>query len=200
MGDHDSVRVFKVSVREALELFLRFSHRYWFHEISNQVLAADLYKRWSHQLGSDALYDDVREEARDINEYLDADRTRRSTDNMQRLTVVSACGMVGTVATGFLGMNLFSHSELGAWERMAIFIIVFIPTIALTMYTLSISRRWRRSWKRSRASASRGARSGTRSARSGSARRGEDHPHRIGRSDPAPRLATETSEPAHSAD
>jgi hypothetical protein len=38
-------------------------------------------------------------------------------------------------------MNLFSHSELGGSERLAIFIIVFIPTIVLTMYTLSISRR-----------------------------------------------------------
>lgn len=141
VGEYDSVRVFKASVREALELFLRFNHRYWFHEISNQVLAADLYKRWSHQLGSEALYHDVREEARDINEYLDADRTRRSSDNAQRLTVVSACGMVGTVATGFLGMNLFSHSDLGMWEKIAVFLIVFIPTIALTAYTVLISRR-----------------------------------------------------------
>jgi hypothetical protein len=141
VGDYDSVRLFKQSVREALELFLRFNHRYWFHEISNQMLAADLYKRWSHQLGSDALYSEVREEARDINEYLDADRTRRSSDNAQRLTVVSACGMVGTVATGFLGMNLFSQSDLGAWEKTAIFLAVFIPTIALTAYTVLISRR-----------------------------------------------------------
>jgi hypothetical protein len=141
VGDYDSVRVFKSSVREALELFLRFNHRYWFHEISNQVLAADIYKRWSHQLGSDELYAEVREEARDINEYLDADRTRRSSDNMQRLTVVSACGMVGMIVTGFLGMNLFSHSDLGGWERLAIFTVVFIPTIALTMYTVLISRR-----------------------------------------------------------
>ena len=141
VGDYDSVRIFKSSVREALELFLRFNHRYWFHEISNQVLAADIYKRWSHQLGSDELYAEVREEARDINEYLDADRTRRSSDNMQRLTVVSACGMVGMIVTGFLGMNLFSHSDLGGWERLAIFTVVFIPTIALTMYTVLISRR-----------------------------------------------------------
>jgi len=105
------------------------------------VLAADLYKRWSHQLGNDALYEDVREEAQDINEYLDADRTRRSSDNAQRLTVVSACGMVGTVATGFLGMNLFSQSDLGPWEKSAIFLVVFIPTIALTAYTVMISRR-----------------------------------------------------------
>jgi hypothetical protein len=141
VGDYDNVRVFKASVREALERFLRFNHRYWFHEISNQVLAADIYKRWSHQLGSEALYQDVREEARDINEYLDADRTRRSSDNVQRLTVVSACGMVGMVATGFLGMNIFSHADLGPWEKLGVFLMVFVPTIALTVYTVLISRR-----------------------------------------------------------
>ena len=141
VGDYDSVRIFKQSVRETLELFLRFNHRYWFHEISNQVLAADIYKRWSRQLGSDELYNDVREESRDINEYLDADRTRRSSDNAQRLTVVSACGMVGMVATGFLGMNIFDHASLGPWEKTAIFLGVLIPSIALTAYTLLISRR-----------------------------------------------------------
>jgi hypothetical protein len=141
VGDYDSVRIFKQSVRETLELFLRFNHRYWFHEISNQVLAADLYKRWSGELGSQDLYNDVREESRDINEYLDADRTRRSSDNAQRLTVVSACGMVGMVATGFLGMNIFDHAAFGPWEKTAIFIAVFIPSILLTGYTVLISRR-----------------------------------------------------------
>lgn len=141
VGDHDSVRAFKQSVRETLELFLRFNHRYWFHEISNQVLAADIYKRWSDQLGSNDLYDDVREESRDINEYLDADRTRRSSDNAQRLTVVSACGMVGMVATGFLGMNIFEHASYGPWEKAGIFLAVFIPSILLTGYTVLISRR-----------------------------------------------------------
>lgn len=141
VGDYDSVRLFKQSVRETLELFLRFNHRYWFHEISNQVLAADLFRRWSVQLGSDELYAEVREEARDINEYLDADRTRRSSDNAQRLTVVSACGMVGMVATGFLGMNIFDHASLGPLEKTAIFLAVFIPSIALTAYTVLISRR-----------------------------------------------------------
>ncbi len=62
VGDYASVRIFKDSVREALELFLRFNHRYWFHEISNQVLAADIFSRWAHQLGSDALFREVREE------------------------------------------------------------------------------------------------------------------------------------------
>jgi hypothetical protein len=139
--DYESVKQFKKHVRETLEVFLRFNHRYWFHEISNQVQASDFFQRWSHQLGSDALYQEVREEARDINEYLDADRTRKQTDNAMRLTVVSSCGMVGTVVTGFLGMNLYSHSDLPALEKVLIFMVVFIPTTILALYTVIISRR-----------------------------------------------------------
>jgi hypothetical protein len=139
--DYESVKQFKKHVRETLEVFLRFNHRYWFHEISNQVQASDFFKRWSHQLGSDALYNEVREEARDINEYLDADRTRKQTDNAMRLTVVSSCGMVGTVVTGFLGMNLFSHSELSTLWKTIIFVLVFLPTTFLALYTVIISRR-----------------------------------------------------------
>ena len=139
--DFESVKVFKRHVRETLEVFLRFNHRYWFHEISNQIQAADFFKRWSHQLGSDALYNEVREEARDINEYLDADRMRKQSDNAMRLTVVSACGMVGTIVTGFLGMNLYSHSDMPSLNKFIIFFIVFIPTALLSLYTVMISRR-----------------------------------------------------------
>lgn len=139
--DFESVKLFKRHVRETLEVFLRFNHRYWFHELSNQVQASDFFKRWSHQLGSDALYAEVREEARDINEYLDADRARKQTDNTTRLTVVSACGMVGTIVTGFLGMNLYSHSDLQTQTKFLIFFAVFIPTVLLALYTVMISRR-----------------------------------------------------------
>ncbi len=137
----ESVKQFKKHVRETLEVFLRFNHRYWFHEISNQVQASDFFKRWSHQLGSDALYQEVREEARDINEYLDADRTRKQTDNAMRLTVVSSCGMIGTVATGFLGMNLFSHDGYTTIIKVGIFLAVFLPTMVLALYTVMLSRR-----------------------------------------------------------
>ncbi len=139
--DFESVKGFKKHVRETLEVFLRFNHRYWFHELSNQVQASDFFERLSHQLGSDRLYTEVREEARDINEYLDTDRARKQADNAMRLTVVSSCGMVGTIVTGFLGMNLYSHADLPTWDKWLIFFAVFIPTIALALYTVIISRR-----------------------------------------------------------
>lgn len=137
----ESVKDFKRNVRQALEVFLRFNHRYWFLEISNQVQAGDFFKRWRHELGTDILYGDVRDEAHDINQYLDNERLRKQADSTMRLTVVSACGMVGTVVTGFLGMNLFEHHDMGSWQRLGIFLVVFIPTVALGVYTVVLSRR-----------------------------------------------------------
>ncbi len=139
--DYESVKQFKKNVRETLEVFLRFNHRYWFHEISNQVQAGEFFKRWSYQLGSASLYAEVRDEARDINEYLDTERARKQTDNAMRLTVVSACGMVGTIVTGFLGMNLYSHSELSALTKAMIFMTVLITTVLLALYAVILSRR-----------------------------------------------------------
>jgi hypothetical protein len=100
-----------------------------------------MFARWAHQLGSDALFAEVREEAQDINQYLDADRTRKAGDNAMRLTVVSALGMAGTVVTGFLGMNLFNHTELAGWDKFWIFMAVFVPTVSLGLYTVIMSKR-----------------------------------------------------------
>ncbi len=58
-----------------------------------------------------------------------------------RLTVVMACSAVGTVATGFLGMNLFSHADLPTATKVWIFLAVFIPVTALGLYTVIISKR-----------------------------------------------------------
>jgi predicted RND superfamily exporter protein len=87
------------------------------------------------------LFSEVREDAQDINQYLDAERTRKQADNAMRLTVVTACGMVGTIVTGFLGMNIFEHHQLPPWEKLAVFLAVFIPTVALSVYTVVVSKR-----------------------------------------------------------
>ena len=58
-----------------------------------------------------------------------------------RLTVVTTFGLIGTVATGVLGMNLFSHSEESGALKLAIFLTVFVPTVLLTFYTVAKLRR-----------------------------------------------------------
>ena len=55
----------------AMEIFLRFTHRYWFHEVSNQAIARSIYRRLTERLGTEALYEEVRAEVEDMNEYLE---------------------------------------------------------------------------------------------------------------------------------
>ena len=39
LGSAESVKRFKRAIRQNFEIFLRFSHRYWFHEVSQQAQA-----------------------------------------------------------------------------------------------------------------------------------------------------------------
>src|SRR5262249_59082204 len=45
VGDSPSVRRFKRTIRQMMEVFLRFTHRYWFYKVSQQPLAHSIYER-----------------------------------------------------------------------------------------------------------------------------------------------------------
>jgi hypothetical protein len=141
VGNPQAMLAFRKESRQAHEVFLRFTHRYWFHEVSNNEQARDLFELCRRHLGLDRLYQDVRQEVRDMSEYLENEAMRRQNESMMRLTVVTTFGLIGTVATGFLGMNLFSHSDLPTGEKLWNFMIVFVPVLVLTLYTVQKSRR-----------------------------------------------------------
>ena len=139
--DTESVKHFKRSIRQLLEIFLRFTHRYWFHEVSDQPQARELFRMTAQYLGTDRLYDEIRERIEDMSAYLEADTLRRQANTVVRLTVVTAFGLVGTVATGFLGMNLFALAEAPMLDRILMFVAVLVPTTVLTFYTIVKSKR-----------------------------------------------------------
>ncbi len=136
-----SVKRFKRQIRMAYVGFLGFTHRYWFHEVSEQAHVKALFHMCTRHLGIDALYDEVQARIRDMNTYLDADSLRRQANTVVRLTVVTIFGLIGTVTTGFLGMNLLAEADAPMWRRIVLFFAVFVPTIALTFYTMVKSKR-----------------------------------------------------------
>jgi len=136
-----SVKRFKRAIRASFERFLRFTHRYWFHEISEQAQVRALSHMCATHLGLDALYDEVKERIADMNTYLDADSLRRQANTVVRLTVVTLFGLVGTITTGFLGMNLLAEAEAPLWRKLAWFALVFAATGWLTTYTMMKSKR-----------------------------------------------------------
>ena len=137
----DSVKRFKREIRRGFESFLRFTHRYWFHEISEQAQVRALSRMCATHLGLDALYAEVKERTADMNTYLDADSLRRQANTVVRLTVVTIFGLVGTVSTGFLGMNLIAEADASLGRKLFLFAATFVPVVALTVLTMARSRR-----------------------------------------------------------
>ncbi len=140
-ADAAAVQSFRLETRHALETFLRFTHRYWFHVISNQVHVHDLFALCRKHLEVDRLYDDVREELQEMSNFLENEAMRRQNETMTRLTVVTTFGLIATIATGFLGMNIFDWTAEHPIWRVGMFACVFVGVGLLTALTVSRSRR-----------------------------------------------------------
>jgi hypothetical protein len=137
----ETVKRFKRRIRIAYVAFLSFTHRYWFHDISEQAHVKTLFRMCREHLEIEPLYAEVKERIHDMNGYLDADSIRRQANTVVRLTVVTIFGLIGTVTTGFLGMNLLAEADAPWPAKLAAFLLVFVPTIALTLYTIVKSKR-----------------------------------------------------------
>lgn len=136
----ESVQRFKREIRHIMGAFLRFTHRYWFHEVSNQAQARDLFKLMIGHLGTDRLYGDINEAVREMAEFLEGDDLRRQSDTVTRLTVVTTLSIIGTVATSFLGMNLIDAAEQPLWVKVAYFSVVLIVFALIVFFTVSKSK------------------------------------------------------------
>jgi hypothetical protein len=136
-----SVKQFKRAIRASFERFLRFTHRYWFHEISEQAQVRALSHMCATHLGLDPLYDEVKARIADMNTYLEADSLRRQANTVVRLTVVTLFGLIGSITTGFLGMNLLAEAAAPLWRKVALFGVIFVATTWLTVYTMVKSQR-----------------------------------------------------------
>lgn len=95
-------------VELALKRVLDFTQKYWFVDVSNQIQAREMYALWRSHLNTEALYRQVRDEARAAADYRDATENRRAAEATTRLTVAALLVAVPSLATGFLGINLLS--------------------------------------------------------------------------------------------
>jgi hypothetical protein len=141
IADANSVKRFKRAVRGNFENFLRFTHRYWFHDIAEQAQARALYRLCADHLAVETLYTEVRDRVGEMNSYLDTDSLRRQANTVIRLTVVTIVGLIGTLSTGFLGMNLLAEAEASLARRAAIFAGTVVVALAVTALCVAKSKR-----------------------------------------------------------
>ncbi|MBM3115545.1 hypothetical protein [Jeongeupia naejangsanensis] len=140
IADVHSVRTFKRDIRIQLEVFLRFTQRYWFREVSNQAVAAQLFDMLRRHLGTAELYQEVQDSVKSMSQYLENDDLRRQADTVVKLTVVTILSLVGSTVTGFLGMNLFDLTHESTAAKVGYFLLVLLPALGLTLYTLMKAR------------------------------------------------------------
>ncbi len=135
-----SISLFRRRVYASFEGFLRFTHRYWFHEVSERPHVQSLYHMCSKHLNNDALYQEVKEELQDMSQYLDSNVQRQQSTTIVRLTVVTVFSMVATVATGALGMNLIAEAEAPVTTRLTYFFATVLVTALLMVLAILKSK------------------------------------------------------------
>ena len=136
-----TIKRFKRQIRLGYVAFLSFTHRYWFHEISEQAHVKALFRMCTRHLGVDGVYAEVKERIHDMSSYLDADALRRQANTVVRLTVVTIFGLVGTITAGVLGMSLLAGTGMPWWQSVLTFAGVLAAAAALTIYTIVKSKR-----------------------------------------------------------
>lgn len=139
--NEDSTKAFRQSIHNVMGIFLRFTHRYWFESVSDQAVARDVFSMMHQQLNTPDLFKKTRSRIMDMAEYLEGEEIKRQSDTVVRLTVVTILGLIGTMTSGMLGMNIFDFSQATPLEKLSYFVCIFIPVSALTFYTVLKSRR-----------------------------------------------------------
>ena len=132
----ETIRRFRTELRQTIEIFLCFSHRYWFCEVTDQAVPHDLFRMWSDHLATADLYANVGDELQRMNQYLDSVMLRRTSGTIVRLTVVAILSLIGTATTGFLGMNLLDATDAPLAYKVFYFGIVAALVLMLTVYTI----------------------------------------------------------------
>ena len=135
-----SISRFRRRVYAGFEAFLRFTHRYWFHELSERPHVQALYRMCSTHLGNDALYHEVKEELQDMSQYLDSNAQRQQSTTIVRLTVVTVFSMIGAVTTGLLGTNLIAEADSPVMTRLAYFFIAMLMTALFMLFAILKSK------------------------------------------------------------
>lgn len=120
---------------------LRFTQRYWFSEISNQLQAKELFSMLTRHLGTETLYDKVFNEALHINQYLENEHAREQARLTLLLTNIATYGVVFAILLSLTTSDFFlwdwvkSTWKDGAWTVKASLIIAYaIMGLWLPMY------------------------------------------------------------------
>ena len=139
-GKPQTAAAFRDETLSLQESFLRFSQRYFFTEVSGRAHVRDLFRMIRKHLDIDGLFAEVRGELFDLVQYLDSNALRKQNTSMHRLTVVAVVGLVATIVTGFLGINLIAEADAPLLFKIKYFGAVTMIVAVLVALAVIYSR------------------------------------------------------------
>ncbi|NLW36603.1 MAG: hypothetical protein GXY80_14165, partial [Syntrophorhabdus aromaticivorans] len=112
--------------------FLLFHNKYWFTEITNQDQGIDMFNRWETALRNKQLFEEVKQELSELNEYIEREHAGNLDLLVGGLTVLAAAGLILTIWLSFLGANIPSIEE---WFRLHDSAAAFLAKLFLAVCT-----------------------------------------------------------------
>ncbi|WP_018416299.1 hypothetical protein [Teredinibacter turnerae] len=116
-----------------------FTDRYWFENISTQVQPQELYAQWRHHLKLDTLYQQVKDEAQLLSNYLNTQLSekrikaaRQETWAINTLTMLGAAWALITLLHDFVLSRWFIKIDLPIWGSSLILLLL----VALSFITI----------------------------------------------------------------
>ena len=106
---------FHQEISTILQRLLHFTHRYWFREVSNQVQPRELFTWWTKHLETQALFDQVKQEAQDANEFLETQAQKKLSEAQKKLAEAS------------VQLSLEQRKLAEAARRLSVIAIIGLP-------------------------------------------------------------------------
>jgi hypothetical protein len=98
MPDQNEVRAF-------YDQFVEFTQNFWFDEISPQEQGRELFQMWREHLRIPELYDEVRQELKDLVDYTEMRATGELNEKVRFFGVVGICIAFLSLLSSIFGMN-----------------------------------------------------------------------------------------------
>ncbi len=109
----------------------------WFSNYSNLESRNTIYKKWKEILGVNDLYEDLREQIHDTNEFILLKKHELDEINKNRqnsiIALVSLVFLPLNLFVGFMGMNIKEFTNAGKTnvEALVIFLVIFLVSLLI---------------------------------------------------------------------
>jgi len=132
-------------VRGFYDHFIEFTQVYWFDEIAPQEQGREMFHMWRKNLRVQELYDEVRQELKDLVDYVElrssSEQMKASATLNQRVSFYAVASIFvasWSLVAGIFGMNNMEFGEKGTFDLAAPFVFYSLLVLAGSGICISV--------------------------------------------------------------